>query len=574
MMRTTKIIALIFTILMINVINAQYFGMNKVQYRNFNWRYLQSEHFDVYFYEGGYDIARFTAEVAESAYVEVKNDFQYEISKRVALIVFNSHNDFQQNNVTYSYMVEGIVGVTELYKNRVVVPYDGNYRLFRHTLHHEIVHAVMNDMLYGGSVQSLIAGQVAPVPGWFAEGLAEYGSVRWNTEIDMVVRDATITGYLPPIEFLDYFPYQGGASVFRYIAQKYGQQKVGEIINKVKGTFNFESAFKSALGINFKDLTEEWHRQMKREYWPDIADRKEPGEIAKALTYDREKRIYYNGSPALSPQGDKMVFLSSMEGKISVYLMDVLEGKVIRKLIKGYTSEDFEEMHLLAPGFGWSPDGKNISLSAKAGEEDALCIYNIESDETAQYKFELDGIFETSWSPRGDEIAFIGNKNGASDIYIFSIESKNITNITNDVFSDKNPSWSSDGQRIVFTSDRGGYIEERISPNDFDMHKHNYNNDDIYIINRDGSELIRVTDFSTKEYSPLFTPDGTTLAYISEQNGISNIYLHNLETDEIWPVTNLLTGASQLSWDYKAQKLAFTSFYRGGWHIYLLKNPL
>ena len=50
----------------INYAFAQGFGQNKVQYKDFDWRYIQSEHFDVYFYEGGYDIARFTAEVADS----------------------------------------------------------------------------------------------------------------------------------------------------------------------------------------------------------------------------------------------------------------------------------------------------------------------------------------------------------------------------------------------------------------------------------------------------------------------------------------------------------------------------
>jgi hypothetical protein len=201
----------------------------------------------------------------------------------------------------------------------------------------------MNDMLYGGSVQSLVSGQVAQVPTWFAEGLAEYESQRWNPELDMVIRDATITGYLPPVEFLNYLPYQGGASVLRYIAQKYGDQKIGEILNKVKGSFRFESAFRSALGIGFEDLTEEWQKQMKRDYWPDIADRKEPGEIAKALTQHWKEKNYRNASPAISPMGDKVVFLSDRDdGYLSIYLLDVLENEVQEKLIAGETSEDFE----------------------------------------------------------------------------------------------------------------------------------------------------------------------------------------------------------------------------------------
>jgi len=429
----TKLFSIVFILFSITL-NAQFYGVNKIQYHNFEWHYIQSEHFDVYFYDGGYNIAKFTAETAESSYVSIKNTFNYEITERVSVIIYKSHNDFQQTNVVFSFMPEGVGGVTELYKNRIALPYEGNYDQFRHVIHHELVHAVMNDMLYGGSVQSLVSGQVSQVPTWFSEGLAEYESLRWSTELDMVVRDATITGYLPPIDFLDYMPYQGGASVFRYIAQKYGDEKIGEILNKVKGSFRFESAFRSALGIDFKDLTEEWQKQMKREYWPDIADRKEPGEIAKALTDHVEEKNFRNASPAISPMGDKVIFLSDRnDGYLSIYLLDVHEGKVEQKLIQGETSEDFEELHFLTPGISWSADGKKVVFAAKAGDSDALYVFDFNTQGLEKYKLDnlkLDGIFSPSWSPIDNRIAFVGNLDGASDIYIFDLSTKNVRNIS------------------------------------------------------------------------------------------------------------------------------------------------
>lgn len=571
-MKFTRI-TLILLIAVISV-SAQFYGVNKVQYEKFTWHYLQSEHFDVYFYEGGYDIARFTAEVAETAYVSIKTTFKYEITERVAIIIYNSHNDFQQTNVVGAFLTEGIGGVTELFKNRVVVPYEGDYDQFRHVIHHELVHAVMNDMLYGGSIQSLVSGQVVPVPLWFSEGLAEYESQRWNTELDMVVRDATITGYLPPIDFLDYMPYQGGASVFRYISQRYGEEKVSEIINKVKGSFRFDSAFKSALSIDFEDLTQEWQKQMKREYWPDIANRKEPGEIAKSMTNHTKDNSFRNTSPSISPMGDKIVFLSDRDGYLSIYLMDVLEGKVVEKIIQGETTEDFEELHFLTPGMSWSPDGKKFVFAAKAGNSDALYIYNFTTQQLDQKKFKLEGIFSPNWSPKGNEIAFVGNLHGASDIYIYNLETEELDNLTNDVFSDKSPSWDQQGDRLIFTSDRGSYPIGKFAPANFDMHSHNFINTDIFIMNRDGNGLQRITSSPHKEDFALFMPDGKSVAYISDRNGIHNIYFHHLENDVSYAVTNLLTGAFQLSLDKKGQNLAFSSFNKGGWDIFLLKNPL
>ena len=119
------------------------FGKNKVQYKKFNWAFLQSDHFDVYFADGGYVLAQFAATAAESAYTSIAKLFRYQIVNRVPLVVYNSHNDFQQTNVVSEYMEEGIGGVTELFKNRVVIPFEGDYGKFRHVIHHELVHAVI-----------------------------------------------------------------------------------------------------------------------------------------------------------------------------------------------------------------------------------------------------------------------------------------------------------------------------------------------------------------------------------------------------------------------------------------------
>ncbi|WP_457566701.1 peptidase MA family metallohydrolase [Caldithrix abyssi] len=551
------------------------FGQNKVQYKNFKWYYIQSEHFDVYFYKGGYRLATYVANIAESSYVDLRQDFDYELSKRVMIIVYNSHNDFQQTNVIDQFLPEGVGGVTELYKNRVVLPFEGSYAQLQHVVHHELVHAVMNDMLYGGSLQSIISGQVVPVPTWFAEGLAEYFSIEWDTRADMIIRDATISGYLPPIEYLSYYlAYQGGQSLFRYIAEKYGQQKLSEILHKIKGSFRFDGAFKSALGIDLKELSEEWQKAMRKEYWPDIANRKEAGDFARQLTDHKKKKHYLNSSPTLSPRGDKMVYLSDRDGKQSIYLMDVLENKVVKRLIKGESSTNFEELKWLTPGMGWSPDSKKIVFAAKAGDRDALYIYDLEKDKFIQHKFDFDGIYSTSWSPNSDEIAFVGNMNGESDIYIFDLKDESIKKVTNDIFSDSYPEWSPDGRQIIFVSDRGNFVNPDSIPPDYDITQHNYRNTDIYIVDKNGGKIRRVTNTPFRESDPIFAPDGKTVFYVSDRNGIYNIYRHDLETDSSWAVSNLLTGAFQLSMDRDGKQLVFASFEEGGWDIYLIKNPL
>src|SRR5438876_9907812 len=84
------------------------FGQNKVQYKVFDWKYIQTKHFDVYFSQNGEEIAQFVAVTAESSLVSLTNSIGYLIQNRIPILVFNSHNDFQQNNALDEYLPEGV----------------------------------------------------------------------------------------------------------------------------------------------------------------------------------------------------------------------------------------------------------------------------------------------------------------------------------------------------------------------------------------------------------------------------------------------------------------------------------
>ena len=182
------------------------YGKNKVQYKGMEWSYIQTPHFDIYFYDGGESIAYYAADVAEKSYNQISYQLDWRLSKRISILVYNSHNDFQQTNVTLGYLQEGIGGFTELFKNRVVLPFEGSYEQFRHVLHHEMTHAIVNDLIFGGNVQSIVSGKMrVNIPLWLSEGYAEYSSLDWDSRADMIIRDAAINGSLPPVQYLNYY---------------------------------------------------------------------------------------------------------------------------------------------------------------------------------------------------------------------------------------------------------------------------------------------------------------------------------------------------------------------------------
>lgn len=552
------------------------FGQNKVQHNNFDWFYIQTKHFDIYFTEDGKTPAEFAAAAIEDALSKIQETLNYKINNRIILIIYNSHNDFQETNTSDSYLSQGIGGFTEPFKNRMVLPFEGDYNKFRHVIHHELVHAYIQDVIYGGSIQNIISrGITLQLPLWYHEGMAEFLSSDWETMSDMFITDAIINEYLPDIQYLDgYFAYRGGQSLMRFIAEKYGIQKIGDLLKNIKENGSLEAGLKASIGLTIEELSEKWKKDVKKKYWPSIAEKTDPEDFAKKLTNNKKERGFYNSSPAISPQGDKIAFISDRDIFFDVYIMNALDGKVIKKVAESGETNDFEELNVLYPGLTWAPDNKRIALSVKSGGDDVIQIIDTDEEEYFNLPVKLKGIGTVAWSPDGDKIAFVGHNNSQSDIYVFNLKDSTLINITNDIFTDSYPAWGSKSDILYFSSDRNDYFNENKPEKDFFIWNHNYKQLDLYSISLSTNKIDRLTNLPySNEISPSVSPDSKTLLFSSDKNGINNLYKMDLVTKSIKPITNSLYGLYELSASQDGKKLAFSSLYNSGYNIYLMNNP-
>ncbi len=560
---------------------AQYFsyGKNRVQYDDFDWRYIQSKHFDVYYYSTqNYELAEFTAMSIESAYKQIKEDFDHELTDRISVIIYDSHNDFSQTNVvTLPTSAEGIGGVTDKFKNRITLPFDGEYNDFRRTIHHELVHAIFNDMFYGGTITSIIQNNIQLVfPLWFEEGLAEYSALGWDTNTDMYVRDAVINNYLPSLQYLSgYYAYRGGQSFWNYIAEVYGREKIGEILQRIKTSRNVAYGLSTATGMNMQELSKSWMEYLKKRYYPEVAEREKSDNIATLLT-KRGSSGTYNTSPAISPQGDKIAMITNGRGFFDVTVISSINGQKLKTLIKGEDNPDFEELNILNPNLTWSPDGTKIAMAAKTRGQDDLAIIEYSTGEVTKIKFpEIDAIGSVSWSPDGSKLAFDANIGPYQDIFIYDIQSKELSNITQDFYTDQQPAWGPDSKSIYFVSDRSDRTELRkYSINHSLFYGEGFYQTDIYKLELDSKHASRITQtLEWNEIQPSVTQTGRLL-FISDENGIQNIYEMDLESRTSNPLTDLQAGIFQISVSVDGSRLAFNAINEGYLDIFLLKSPL
>src|SRR5438094_2846385 len=92
---------------------AQYgsFGQNKIQYRRLDWRVLRGEHVDLYYYPEEQELARVALTYAEESYGVLERRFTHHPHRRIPLIIYASHSDFEQTNVLPFVPPEGLLGV-------------------------------------------------------------------------------------------------------------------------------------------------------------------------------------------------------------------------------------------------------------------------------------------------------------------------------------------------------------------------------------------------------------------------------------------------------------------------------
>jgi len=575
-----KIILLFAVIMLLILISpgssyAQYFGQNKVNYENYDWLYIQTENFDIYYPKGSYDIAEYAGWMAEESLTKIQDSWNYQLQGRIIFVVFPSHNAFQNNNVGGGSPSESTGGFTEFLKNRVVIPYQGSHEVFRHVVHHELTHAVMLRMLFGEGVQSILTGMSRlPIPLWYIEGLAEYESNSgWDNDADMYIRDAIINDYLMPLQALrGYFIYKGGQSFLTYLHDRYGPEKVGELTRQIRNSRDFDTALKKVIGVDLEEISKRWHKYLKKQIWPTASTFESPEDFAVKLTDHEEWYNFINTSPALSPDGDRMAILSDKQDYMSIYLVNTVSGEIEKKIISGSGNVYlFEQLLWLRPWIDWSPDGQEIAFVGEAGGEDALYTLNVETGKiTNEIRFGLEGVFSPSWSPDGQKIAFSGHTDGESDIYIADLKNhNNVTKITDDVFSDYDPDWGKNGN-ILFVSDRGDYLTDPSNP--VNVWEHSIQQLDVYIIDPESHQIERITADKAEDRSPTWTSEEGVISYVSDKTGAYNLYLENLDTGENWATTNVLTGVFTPSWS-DVGTVAFTSYYNAGYDIYLYKTP-
>jgi len=435
-----------------------YFGQNKIQYRRFDWRVLRGEHVDLYYYPEEEELGRVALAYAEESYDSLERRFNHAVTRRIPLIVYASHNDFEQTNILPFIPPEGLLGVTEFLKRRVAMPFRGSYAEFRHTLRHELVH------VFQLSLASEVFGRYprmrqVGMPLWWTEGLAEFFSSGEDSRDEMVLRDMTVTGRLPGLPELTYayggLVYPVGGSIHRYLAEHYGEWRILQLYGDIWKYSSFDEAMAAIYGRSLEQLSEEWQYWMRQHYYPVVSTQLPLAISAKKLTELAIKPA------AFQLPGDSVpsfLFFSPSSGYATIYAQTMNDPRK-RPVVQGERSEQFESFHFFESRLDVNPEGI-AAFSSKYSERDALFFWNLKRERVVgRYQFpELVSILSPAWAPDGKSVVFSGlSVSGYSDLYRLWLADGRLERLTSDRYEDVDPTVSPDGRTVVFSSDRTAF---------------------------------------------------------------------------------------------------------------------
>ncbi len=551
--------------------DAQHFGRNKVQYDNFDFRVLSTEHFDIYYYPEAEEAVQDAARMAERWYARLSRVFNHEFREVKPIILYANHPDFQQTNTTGQAIGEGTGGFAESLKNRIVMPLTGIYNETSHVLGHELVHAFQYDIAQrAGAMHQQGMGRL---PLWLIEGMAEYLSLgRDDPFTAMWLRDAALRGDLPTFRQLTedprFFPYRYGHALWAYIGGRWGDRAVTDLY-KAALREGWDGAVRRTLRVSSQELNEAWLASIRSTYLPLMQGKDRPDDVATRVVAHDIESGRMNVSPSLSPDGRHVAYYSERDlFEVTLFLADAETGRIVRRLISAESESHMDALSFLRSAGAWSPDGSRLAFTVFARGVEELAILRVD-DQQVERHVQLPGlgaVATPAWSPDGGTIALAGSRRGVTDLYLVDLETNELTQLTDDRYGVLQPAWSPDGSVIAFVTDRFG--------TDLD--------DLVY-----GEARLAMMDLATGEVQPIeglgrgkhinpsFSPDGRWLYFISDADGFRDVYRLELETGDIYRITQLATGVSgvtsrgpALSVASRTGDIMFSVFSEGSQAIY------
>ncbi len=496
---------------------------------------------------------------------------------RRPFFLYASPNDFLESNIAG--VGEGTGGVTEPAKDRFMIYNDGSREWLREVATHELVHIMQFHVLISGFWKSGRILRSIVYPLWMMEGMASvlthHIEETWG---ELAVRDAATSGGLLSLTRLEHFghlkphqillAYKQGGAALEFMAEQYGRRKVGEFLKAFESHMETSGALGAVLGSDAGQFDRRYREHLQTRYRRMVRTHalREPDSYGGALTRDKDSIPHWNTCPVFSPDGRRMYFLTTRGGHPpEIHEMDLGTGRA-RQLPRAAPTR-IENIPLgrfayLSRVLAISPDGGRLVFAGTKNHRDSLYVYHLASGRLERLKTPgFAAIANPSFSPDGRRLVFAGMQSSLNDLYLLDLASERVERLTNDPEDDQMPVFTPDGRGIVYSSE----VSDPRRPGRYGRRLHR-----LALGGPGPAVPERLEELPGSARDPVFSPDGTRLLFVHEDEGFSEIHELEVATGRVSRLTRSVGGAFTPAYAPDGE-IAFAAL-RGG-NVRIHKGP-
>lgn len=558
-------------------------GQISYNHPELKWQSFETAHFRVHFHDGTERTAREGAFVAEEIYPHMANLYQYEPPQKTHLIFLDT--DDYSNGVTYYYDNK-----IEIWASPMDLELRGSHRWLQNVITHEFAHIVSmqkamkfggripagylqwigyekekrEDVLYGyphAIVSYPLSG--ATVPPWLAEGVAQYmyrGATYdfWDTHRDMILRDRVLNDKLLSLTEMSTFgkpgignesTYNAGFALVRYIAYKYGEEALRQIVSGLSNPFKIsvDSAIENAIGISAEELFADFESTLKERYGI-LARELEESEInGTILVEDGTVNIH----PVWSSDGERFAYLSN-SGKDYISQTDLFVYSMADS-----SSERIARGVFSAPA--WKSTGDIIYYTKKSKHNRHgsrwFDLYEYSLGDEKETRITEEARAFSAVVLEGDSlVAYLAARDGTHNIFLINLNTKKSSQLTD--FTDGRQIFS-----LAYNPTRNWLM--------FDYLDNHFRNT-AYLGLSDTTfvDLVSIPEWDERDIAK---GPGDALIYASDKSGIFNLFMLNPVNGRQGYITNVRGGAFMPDMDAKGRVL-YSLYDDGRYRVVLLDS--
>ncbi|WP_217603912.1 hypothetical protein [Chitinophaga sp. GbtcB8] len=502
--------------------NTVEFGQNRVQHKNFKWRYYQTRHFNTYFSQNGLELGKYVAQEAEKELPSLEQFMEFSFRQRLNIVVYNSFGEMKQSNIGIGVDWQNTGGVTKLVGNKMIVYFDGDHKHLQNQIRQGIARVMLETLLFGEDIGEFAGNAVLiDFPKWFTDGFIAYAAENWNAEKDEELKAILQSGKYTKFNSLAYdHPLLAGHAFWFYVESKYGKDAVPYLMYISRINRGLKRGFEQVLSQTPKKAMEDFMIYNLRKYQQDNRRRRQIARGRTVVTREVGKSDFYRFQA--NPRNNSYAVVEFKKG---LYRVQIQVGDNKPKiLLRSGVKQLANQLDPNYPQIAWNQKGNRIAVVYEYEGRTRLMVYDLISKITTKQDLNMfDRVIDMKYFFEFDNTLLLSAvKNGHTDIFTYNISNYKTEQITNDVYDDLDPSF------VAFPGKSGIiYSSNRPSPTarsaDTVLPGGRYN---VFLVdNWNKTSEKQISQLTDMKYGDARLPmqyNNTHFTFVTDENGIRN----------------------------------------------------